>query len=112
MFDLESALIDLNVNEQVSVFNDTITNIMSNFVPNEIIICDDRDPSWMNRHIKNLNEDNFHKKFARGKNNMRHLLIFYKNHLSQFIKKAKQNYLNKVSKTFSDPLTSTVTGLC
>ena len=76
MFDWESALIDLNVNEQVSVVNDTITNIMSNFVPNEIIICDDRDPSWMNRHINNLNEDNFYKKFARGKNNMRHLLTF------------------------------------
>ena len=35
LFDWESALIDSNVNEQVSVFNDTITNIMSKFVPNE-----------------------------------------------------------------------------
>ena len=35
LFDWESALIDSNVNEQVSVFNDTITNSMSNFVPNE-----------------------------------------------------------------------------
>ena len=53
-FDWESALIDLNVNEQVPVFNDTITNTMSNFVPNKIIIGDDRDPLWMNRHIKKL----------------------------------------------------------
>ena len=38
LFDWESALIDLDVNEQVSVFNDKITNIMSNFVLNEIIV--------------------------------------------------------------------------
>ena len=38
LFDWESALIDLDVNEQVSVFNDKITNIMSNFVLNEITV--------------------------------------------------------------------------
>ena len=38
LFDWESALFDLDVNEQVSVFNDKITNIMSNFVLNEIIV--------------------------------------------------------------------------
>ena len=48
LFDWESALIDLDVNEQVPVFNDTIINvIMSNFVPNEKNICDGRDPLWM-----------------------------------------------------------------
>ena len=44
LFDWKSALIDVDVNEQVPVFNDTITNYMSNFVPKEIIICNDRDP--------------------------------------------------------------------
>ena len=48
MFDWESALIDLDVDEQMPVFNDTIINvIMSNFVPNEKNICDGRDPLWM-----------------------------------------------------------------
>ena len=111
MFDWESALTDLDVNEQVSIFNNTITNIMSNFVPNEIIICDDRDPPWMNRHIKNLilYKANFYKTFVRGKNSMFHLLTFHnlQNHLNQFIQKAKQNYLSKVAKKLSDPSTST-----
>ena len=44
LFDWESAFTDLDINEQVPVFNDTITNIMSNFVPNGIIICDNHDP--------------------------------------------------------------------
>ena len=64
--------------KRMSVFNDSITNIISNFVPNEIIICDDRDPPWMKRHIKNfiLYEDNFYKKFVLGKNTILHLLTF------------------------------------
>ena len=40
LFDLTSAITDLDVNEQVSIFNNTNTNIMSNFIPNKIIICD------------------------------------------------------------------------
>ena len=110
LFDWESALIDLDVNEQVSVFNDTITNIMPHFVPNEIIICDGRDPPWMNRHIKNLilYKAIFYKTFVRGKNSMFHLLIFnnLRNHLNQFIQKAKQNDLNQVTMKLSDPSTS------
>ena len=51
LFDWESALTDLDVNEQVPIFNDTITNIMSNFVPNEIIICDDHEPLWMKTSV-------------------------------------------------------------
>ena len=47
LFDWESALINLDVNEQVPVFNDTIINIMLSFVPNEVIICDNRVPPWM-----------------------------------------------------------------
>ena len=63
LFDWESSLNNLDVNDQVSPFNENIMN-MSNFVANELIICNDRDPRWMNRYIKNLIADlnNFHKK--------------------------------------------------
>ena len=44
----------LNINEIVSFFNKTILNIVSNFIPHEIIICDDRDPPWINTRIKSL----------------------------------------------------------
>ena len=54
LFHWESALIDLDINEQVPVFNDTITNITSNFVPNEIIIYDDCDPPWMKTSVAKL----------------------------------------------------------
>ena len=43
-FDWANAFSKLNINEQVSLFNNTIINIMNNFVPHETITCDDRDP--------------------------------------------------------------------
>ena len=54
LFYWEFWLNNLDLIEKVSVFNETIMNIMSNFVPNELITSDDRDPPWMNRYIKNL----------------------------------------------------------
>ena len=43
------------------MFNKTIKNIMSNYIPHisnyiphETIICDDKDPPWINKDIKQL----------------------------------------------------------
>ena len=36
------------------MFNKIIKNITSNYIPHEIIICDDRDPPWINKDIKQL----------------------------------------------------------
>ena len=41
------------VNKQVSIFNETIMNIFSNFVPNKLVTFDDSNPPWMNDFIKN-----------------------------------------------------------
>ena len=45
---------NLNINEMVFVFNKTIKNIFSNFIPHETVTCDDRDPPWINNNIKQL----------------------------------------------------------
>ena len=36
-----------NVHQQVNIFNETIINIFSNFIPNELVTFDDKDPPWM-----------------------------------------------------------------
>ena len=61
-----SAFSSLDFNEQISVFIETIMNIMSNFLPNELVTCDDQNPPWVNRYIKNLIVaiNNFHEKFV------------------------------------------------
>ena len=43
-----------NVYEQVELFNKILLNIFHNFIPNKIIVCDDRDPPWMNDEIKKM----------------------------------------------------------
>ena len=52
LFDWDKALCFNNVDKQVAIFSDTLMNIMQNVVTNETIICDDRDPLWINKEIK------------------------------------------------------------
>ena len=40
------------VKKQIPIFNETIINISSNFVPNKLVTFDDSDPPWMNDFIK------------------------------------------------------------
>lgn len=53
-FNWEKAFSNTTVNDKVSIFNETILNIASNFIPNESIMCDDKDPPWINSKIKSL----------------------------------------------------------
>ena len=53
-FNWERAFFSLDINEMVSVCNATIKKIMTNFIPHKTIICDDRDPPWINNRIKKL----------------------------------------------------------
>ena len=41
-----------NVQQQVNIFNKTIMNIFSNFVPNKLVTFDDKDLSWMTQKLK------------------------------------------------------------
>ena len=100
IFDWESALSYIDANDQFSVFNSTILNIVSNFIPNETITCDDCDPPWVNSFIKNLihAKDNFYKKSVRKSNNMYHLCAFknLQNHLNQSTQIPKKTMLTKL----------------
>ena len=53
-FSLDRSFANLDINEMISVCNTTIKNIMANFISHEAIICDNRDPPWINNGIKNL----------------------------------------------------------
>ena len=56
-FNWKRAFSNLNINERVSFFNKTILIIVSNFIPRETVICDNRDPPCINTRIKNLIND-------------------------------------------------------
>ena len=53
-FDWENVLSLIDINDQVVLFNETILIIMSNFIPNETMTFDHRDPPWLNKNIKKM----------------------------------------------------------
>ena len=53
-FDWEKALSNIDVDKMVYIFNQTIMNILCNFIPNETVLFDGRDPLWMNNEIKKI----------------------------------------------------------
>ena len=52
--DWENKLSLIDIYDQVVLFNETIVNIISNFIPNETMTFDDRDPPCLNKNIKNM----------------------------------------------------------
>ena len=53
MVDWRFTFLNKNVHEQVSIFNNTLKNIFSNYIPNKYKTINDRDLQWMNEKIKN-----------------------------------------------------------
>ena len=53
-FDRLRTLSNVNVDEKVYFFTKTLLNIIQNFIPHETIICDDIDPPWIKKEIKEL----------------------------------------------------------
>ena len=83
----------------VFLYKRTIRNILSNYIPLEIIICDDRDPPWIDNRVKKLiNEkiDTFQS----------YLHINKDPKLSKLTKKRMDS---RISKRMMNPLTSTKT---
>ena len=48
----ERAFSNMSVNEKVSDFNNTIFNILSNFAPHDILICNRKDPPRFNKNME------------------------------------------------------------
>ena len=48
----ETLFHDKTVHKQVSIFNETLMNIFSNFIPSKYVTFDDRDPPWMNDFVR------------------------------------------------------------
>ena len=45
------------MHEQEKLFNKMLLNIFHNFIANKIILCDDKDPPWMNDEIKKNDQE-------------------------------------------------------
>ena len=56
-FNWEKAFYNTSVTKKVSIFNETILNVLSKYIPHETVACDDKDPPWFNSWIKSLLHD-------------------------------------------------------
>ena len=54
MFNRERLSQNKSIHNQLKLFNETIVNIVSNYIANKCITCNDKDPPWLNDHIKHL----------------------------------------------------------
>ena len=89
----------------VSIFNQTIINILCNFIPHETVLFDDRDPPWMNKEIKKLIHEkrNIFNCFRRN-NNDKQLLDRLKDlqtQLNFLIEKSKGKYYSWITSYLS-----------
>ena len=99
-----------NEHEQVAIFNQTLTNVFSNYVPKKFIAIDDKDLPWMNEYIKRKIMD---KKVAcKSFNTNNKTYDSYVNlqtvstKLSEMILKRKDDYHSQLSNKLNDPKTS------
>ena len=85
------------------VFNRTIKNILSNYIPHEAIICDDKDSPWINNNIKQLiqEKNNTYKSYILSDKNPQ----IFENQLQCLIEGNKETYYLRISKKLMDPIT-------
>ena len=100
-FDWDKAFLDKSTEEKASILTKTILNIMSNFIPNEIVTIDDRDPPWINNKIKSLikNKNEYFKNCVKPNNSesIRHFEQM-QDTLRTSIEISKQKYYFKLSR--------------
>ena len=101
------------VNKQVSIFNETIINIFSNFVPNKLVTFDDSDPPWMSDFIKNKIKwkHQIYKIYQKNghKNSDYFKLQEATSVVSELISRRKEEYQKQLALKLSDPMTNAKT---
>ena len=99
-------LLALNdVDSQVSKFSDVILNIMSNYIPHEKIVCDDKDPPWVNKRVKVLLNENrqIYNSYKASKNNfvLQQMFKASQETLRREIENSKLKYFQNLSDKLS-----------
>ena len=83
----------------------TLLNIMSNFIPNETKLVDDRDPPWITRKLKNMIQEKnlFYKKYLKS-NNQETFQAFsqIQERVRLAIEDSKETYYEKFSNKLSN----------
>ena len=101
----------LDVDDMTQLFTSKCLNILSQYIPNKIIMCDDRDPPWMTAALKSAIKRKhrvYSKYVKRGhKPDDWEYVRTVRNETSSRITKAKDDYFSNLGKSLSDPTNGT-----
>ena len=104
--DWNSLFFNLNVNEMTIVFTDIFVGLISKYVPNKIITCNDKDAPWITPKLKTAIRRNtrvYRKWVKRGRKEQEHdNAREVQNNTNKLIKQAKQTYYTKLGDKLSD----------
>ena len=107
-FNLKKAFDDNDIHAQVSLFNEALLNIFSNFIPNRTKTFTDSDPSWMTEDIKNKIKfkNNLYRQYMRHQTQISSLLKVedLPIEISNLITKSKKNCYQRINTKSNDPL--------
>ena len=100
-------------NSQVKFLNETILNIMKNFVPSSMISSNIEEPKWMTRNIKKLirRQKKLYKKYRLSgfKSADKEAVDRIRDQCFQAIKESRENYLKSLGEKLIDKTTSSKT---
>ena len=100
-FPWDNRFTNINVNEQVQLFTQTIINIISNYIPHETITCDDSNPSGIDEKIKKLilHKNRAVSAYSRHGNNtyLFNKFQYLQAHLKTTIEKSNLKYFSRLS---------------
>ena len=95
------------------MYNKTIKNILSNYIPHETFTCDDRDPPWINNKIKQLIQEinNTYRLYILSNKNPQifEKVKYLQNQLKLLTESKTERYYLSISKKLMDPTTSAKT---
>ena len=109
-FNWERTFLNINVEKQVEIFNDVLINIFLNFIPNEIITINDKDPPWISEKIKKLIIDVnalYSQYILRDINPIEfETIIISRQNILEIVNKSKEAYYNRLCNKLRNPKTS------
>ena len=95
-----------SINKKVNIFNKTVLDILSNFIPHNILTCNDKDPPWFIKKIKGINteKDNAFKAYRSNSSNtaLKRFLRNLQVCLNSSIKCDKEKVYHKMANKFND----------
>ena len=100
--DWEFLFFNKNVHQQVYIFNKTLINIFSNFIPNRYVTFNDKDPPWYLKGKIHCKNSLYLKYLKHGKRNYDYIELQRSiEEVSEDISKSKEKYYDCLAKKFS-----------